>query len=205
MRNLIIVIVLVMVLGVMGFLFQNQTKVSKLGVPKEKESSREVKFEQSKECDGQLTPSQTEGPYYKTGSPERINIRASSVGEKLTVTGFVFDKNCKSIKGAWMDFWQADGNGNYDNAGYNLRGHQFTDENGKYVLETVLPGKYPGRTPHIHVKVRAKENGPVLTSQLYFPGEDQNTRDSIFNQALVVKMKETNGIKTATFNFVVPF
>ena len=182
----------------MGFFISgNQSKTSQGS-----ESQAQKEASPKKNC--YLTPSLTEGPYYKAGSPERTNIRGDSEGEKLTVTGFVFDSDCKPIKGAWVDFWQADGNGNYDNTGFNLRSHQFTDENGKYILDTVLPGKYPGRTPHIHVKVRASETGPVLTSQLYFPDEEQNTRDSIFNQALVVKMGEKDGAKTATFNFVIP-
>ncbi len=40
---------------------------------------------------------------------------------------------------------------------------------GRYTLETIVPGEYPGRTQHIHVKVQAP-NGPILTTQIYFPG-----------------------------------
>ena len=60
--------------------------------------------------------------------------------------------------------------GNYDNVGFRLRGHQFTDAEGRYPLQTIVPGLYPGRTRHIHVKVQAP-NGPILTTQLYFPNE----------------------------------
>jgi protocatechuate 3,4-dioxygenase beta subunit len=69
-----------------------------------------------------------------------------------------------------------------------LRGHLYCDEHGHYRLETILPGIYPGRTRHIHVKVQAA-NGPVLTTQLYFPGEMRNARDGIFNPALLVTME----------------
>jgi len=62
------------------------------------------------------------------------------------------------------------------NTGYRLRGHQFTDEAGRYALETVVPGLYPGRTRHLHVKVQAP-NQPVLTTQLYFPGQPSNATD----------------------------
>src|SRR5439155_751695 len=82
--------------------------------------------------------------------------------------------------GGLLGFWQADASGNYDNRGYTLRGHQFADDAGQYHLETVVPGLYPGRTRHIHVKVQAP-NGPVLTTQLYFAGEARNASDSIFN------------------------
>lgn len=157
------------------------------------------------ECTGKVTSTLTEGPYYKTGSPVRTNLREEEIpGEKLTLTGFVFDQDCKPIANAWLDFWQADGEGNYDNQGFKLRGHQFTEAKGKYILETVIPGEYPGRTPHIHVKVRANENSPIITSQLFLPGTSQNQTDSIFNEALVMNVKDTIDGKVATFNFVIP-
>jgi len=100
-----------------------------------------------------------------------------------------------------LDFWQADGKGQYDNASYTLRGHQFTDDAGRYHLETVIPGLYPGRTEHIHVKVKA-DSGPVLTTQLFFPGVPGNQTDSIFDPSLLVSIQNTTDGKLATFNFV---
>jgi len=148
------------------------------------------------------TPSETEGPYYKPNTPERASlVEATMAGTKLVVTGHVLSTDCKPIAGAWLDFWQANDRGEYDNAGYRLRGHQFTDKAGIYYLETILPGLYPGRTRHIHVKVRAP-NRPILTTQLYFPGERQNQADGIFNSALVVAMRDTSSGKVATFDFV---
>ena len=90
----------------------------------------------------------------------------------------------------------------YDNAGYNFRGHQATDATGRYQLETVIPGLYPGRTRHIHVKVQAP-NGPILTTQLYFPDEAANARDGIFDPALIVNLQQTPTGDVATFNFVI--
>jgi protocatechuate 3,4-dioxygenase beta subunit len=146
---------------------------------------------------------QTEGPYYKTGSPERTNIaNEGASGEPLTLTGYVLDKDCNPIAGAWIDFWQADGNGTYDNTGHNLCGHQFTDGNGRYILQTVFPGIYPGRTNHIHVKLRKSESSPiVITTQLYFPDSQQNTGDSIFDPVMSVTLVESQGSKIAYFNF----
>lgn len=157
-------------------------------------------------CTGISTPSQTEGPYYKTGSPERNNTTQGVTGEKLTVTGFVFNKNCEPIAHAWLDFWQANAHGQYDNVGYTLRGHQFTDNQGQYRLETIVPAKYETRPPHIHVKVR-DGNSPILTSQLYFPDPPaggQNQTDSIFNPALVMHVVDDSPGKVGTFNFVLP-
>lgn len=156
------------------------------------------------DCDGKLTPQLTEGPYYKTGSPQRSSLIEEGVaGEKITVTGFVFNQNCEPIANVFLDFWQTDGTGVYDNTGYKLRGHQFTNSEGKYILETVVPAQYSGRTPHIHVKVRASENSPVLTSQLFLPGESGNEADSIFNQKLIMDVEEAEDRKIGVFNFVI--
>lgn len=150
-----------------------------------------------------LTPAQTEGPYYTPNSPERTSLIESGMsGTKLIVTGYVLTTDCQPIAKAWLDFWQADDQGAYDNVGYRLRGHLFTDETGRYTLETIVPGEYPGRTQHIHVKVQAP-NGPILTTQLYFPGVPGNDRDSIFNPALLADVQDAADGKVAKFNFVV--
>ena len=155
------------------------------------------------DCSGlTVTPAQTEGPYWTPNSPERSSLLEPGVsGTRLVITGYVLDAYCRSIAGALLDFWQADATGQYDNAGYSLRGHQYTDENGRYVLETVVPGLYPGRTRHIHVKVQAP-GGPVLTTQLYFPGEPANARDGIFSSQAVLDVEDTGDGIAAAFNFV---
>ncbi len=154
------------------------------------------------QCTG-LTPAQTEGPYYTPDTPERTSlIEPGMTGTKLILTGYVLDADCQPIAKAWLDFWQADDEGEYDNAGYVMRGHQFTAESGRYQLETVLPGLYPGRTRHIHVKVQAP-NGPILTSQIYFPGEAANAGDGIFDPALIADVQTTADGLRGTFNFVI--
>lgn len=152
-------------------------------------------------CTGIPTPAQTAGPYYKTGSPERRYIAEGVAGEKLVITGNVFNKNCEPVAGAWLDYWQADSKGAYDNNGFTLRGHQYTEVSGIYRLETIIPAAYESRPPHIHVKVRSG-NDPILTSQLYFPGQSQNRTDSIFNAALVMTLNDTASGKSGEFNFV---
>jgi protocatechuate 3,4-dioxygenase beta subunit len=117
------------------------------------------------------------------------------------LTGYVVSTSCQPIAGAKLDFWQADGKGNYDNSGYTLRGWQLTDANGAYRLETVIPGLYPGRTEHIHVKVQVP-GGPVLTTQLFFPGVASNAGDSIFNQALLITLSDAAaGGKAGAYDF----
>lgn len=147
------------------------------------------------------TTAQTEGPYFTASSPLRASLmEAGMTGTKLVVTGYVYSTDCKPVARAKLDFWQADDKGQYDNAGFRLRGHQFTDDNGKFSLETIMPGLYPGRTRHIHVKVQAP-NQPVLTTQLYFPNEPGNQRDGIYRPELLMKMQDSAGGKLATFNF----
>jgi len=151
-----------------------------------------------------LTVAQTEGPYFKTNSPERTSLVDDTVqGTLLTITGQVLAADGTPVANALVDFWQANASGAYDNSGYNLRGHQYTDANGYYTLTTVVPGLYPGRTRHIHVKVQAP-NAPMLTTQLYFPGEARNNTDGIFDPSLVLNLTDNgDGTQAATFNFVV--
>jgi protocatechuate 3,4-dioxygenase beta subunit len=151
-----------------------------------------------------LTPELTEGPYYKAGSPEQADLYQDGMaGTKLVLTGYVYNTNCQPVANAWLDFWQADANGNYDNTGYTLRGHQYTDENGRFQLTTVVPGLYIGRTEHIHVKVQAP-HGQIITSQLFFPGVAQNDSDGIYNASLLLSIQETSVGLQGQYNFVVP-
>jgi len=146
----------------------------------------------------------TEGPYYKANPPQRSTITATGVaGTPFVLTGFVLTKSCAPLANARVDFWQADGNGNYDNAGYTLRGWQLTDANGAYRLETVIPGLYPGRTEHIHVKV-TPAGGQTYTTQLFFPGVAQNSNDSIYAANMLINQSSASATpRTGTFNFIV--
>ncbi|MER7625490.1 carbohydrate-binding protein [Streptomyces sp. NPDC126503] len=148
------------------------------------------------------TPPQMEGPYFKPNSPRRTSlVDASTPGTRLTVSGYVFGLACRPVAGALLDFWQADVNGAYDNTGFRFRGHQFTDASGAFRLSTIVPGLYPGRTRHIHVKVQAPGR-PVLTTQLYFPGEPRNNTDSLFDPRLLMTVRDAGGAKEAAFDFV---
>jgi protocatechuate 3,4-dioxygenase beta subunit len=78
--------------------------------------------------------------------------------------------------------------------GYRLRGHVFTDENGHYQIETILPAPYETRPRHIHVMLLPPGH-PGLTTQLYFPG------DSPYPDLTVALSEGAQGA-TAEFNFV---
>ena len=149
---------------------------------------------------GKPTARQTEGPFFKPESPQRITlIEPASRAPRLTVTGQVLDRDCKPVANALLDFWYADEKGDYDNRGFRYRGHQFADGEGHYRLETIVPAVYPGRTRHIHVKVQPP-GGRILTTQLYFPGEPENDRDGLFRGELVMRI---SGGGEGAFDFVV--
>jgi protocatechuate 3,4-dioxygenase beta subunit len=161
-------------------------------------------LEPTPEChDGDApTIRQTEGPYFKPNSPLRTDLAPPGTpGTRLVASGFVFTRTCRPVASALVDFWQADTRGAYDNTGYQFRGHQFTDAQGRYTLTTIVPGLYPGRTRHIHVKVQAP-NQPILTTQLYFPGEPRNNTDAIFDPRLLMTVRPTPTGREATFDFV---
>ncbi|MEU1284673.1 carbohydrate-binding protein [Kitasatospora sp. NPDC005856] len=147
------------------------------------------------------TIEQTEGPYFKPNSPLRSSMVNDGPGTHLVVSGYVFGRACKPISGVLLDFWQADDGGNYDNVTYTFRGHQFTDANGAYKLDTIVPGLYPGRTRHIHVKLQAPGR-PIVTTQLYFPGEPRNNTDTIYDPRLLMNVRQNGSTREASFDFV---
>jgi protocatechuate 3,4-dioxygenase beta subunit len=151
----------------------------------------------------EATLRQTEGPFFKPSSPERTDLfEAGMSGQPIELVGFVLSPACKPVAGALLDFWHADTKGQYDNSGFRLRGHQFSDAQGRYRLRSIVPGIYVGRTRHIHVKVQPRD-GRVLTTQLYFPREPKNRSDGLFRRELLMRTAENEGLLAARFDFVV--
>jgi len=145
---------------------------------------------------GPLTPRQTEGPFFKTESPRRTSLLEKGAKSRLILTGTVLSPQCRPVPNALLDFWHADEAGEYDNRGYRYRGHQFTDGQGRYKLETILPAEYPGRARHIHVKVQAP-NRRILTTQIYFPNDPGNRRDGLYRPELEIKNGEFDFVTDA--------
>lgn len=166
-------------------------------------SSRVVASLAPPNCDALVeTPAQTEGPYFTPGSPAKTDLREPGMpGTTLVVSGFVLAADCTPLVGAKVDVWQADSTGTYDNSGYVLRGHLFSAADGSYSFTTVVPGIYPGRTEHIHVKV-TPAGSETLTTQLYFPGVAQNDSDGIFDPAGLLTITETPEGLAGRYDFV---
>jgi protocatechuate 3,4-dioxygenase beta subunit len=146
-----------------------------------------------------VSPEQTEGPYFSDVQLNRTDIRgdpatgAVSDGLPLELTfnvNHVTAASCEPFPGAIVDIWHCDADGVYSDfaaegsAGQKfLRGHQVSDENGVVRFTTIYPGWYPGRTVHIHIKVRTTDSAGQayeFTSQLYF---DDAMTDSVYARA----------------------
>jgi protocatechuate 3,4-dioxygenase beta subunit len=145
-----------------------------------------------------VKPQQTEGPYFvdeklnrsdirsdpsnnsvKSGVPLRLIFQVSQVGDRV----------CTPLNNAIVDVWHCDAEGVYSDVNDRrfstlgqkfLRGYQATDENGQAEFVTIYPGWYPGRTVHIHFKIRTPQQDYEFTSQLYF---DDDLSDRVYAQA----------------------
>ena len=142
------------------------------------------------------TPAQMEGPFYPDRLPldtdnDLIVINDSltpAVGEVTHLSGRILSGSGSPLRNALVEIWQVDNNGAYLHSGSdngarrdrNFQGYgRFTtNARGEYRFRTVKPVPYPGRTPHIHVKV-TRAGTPLLTTQCYIEGEPQNARDGV--------------------------
>lgn len=144
---------------------------------------------------------QTEGPYFRPRSPQRADlVEPGAAGERLVLHGRVLTTRCRPVARALVDLWHADARGDYDVAGDRWRGHVYTDADGRWRFVTIVPGLYPGRTRHYHVKVQPP-GARVLTTQLYFPDEPGNRRDGL--HAATLELAWQRGADTAAYDFVV--
>lgn len=155
--------------------------------------------------DCMVRPQQTEGPYFVDEDLNRSDIRADpsdgsvKQGVPLRLAFHVSQlntKGCVPLEGAIVDIWHCDASGvysdvvdrNFNTKGQKfLRGSQITNANGMVEFVTIYPGWYPGRTVHIHFKIRRSENSQPsyeFTSQLYFDDAltDQVMTQSPYNQ-----------------------
>lgn len=147
-----------------------------------------------------LTPRATEGPFYPDKLPldqdnDLIILKDSTtpaVGEVTYLSGRVLDTKGNPLKNALVEIWQCDASGVYlhTRSGGNVekRDRNFqgfgkfeTDSKGGYLFRTIKPVPYPGRTPHIHMKVKLRDK-ELLTTQIYVKGYTQNDRDGIWKR-----------------------
>ncbi len=133
-----------------------------------------------------LTPEQTEGPYYIADSLMRRDITEDRDGTPLQLRLKVQDaSSCDPVWDATVEVWHSDALGSYSGFGAGsgertfLRGGQKSDADGNVIFETIYPGWYQGRTPHIHVEVHAGGQ-EVHAGQLYF---DDSISNSVYSKS----------------------
>ncbi len=149
------------------------------------------------DCNAGSTPADQEGSHFKADLPETTLFFSEGMqGKKLILAGTVVTAECFPVPRLSLDFWQADANGKYDDAGYTLRGHQSTDNKGRYYLETVYPGIDPETsTRSIHVKVQSPSGYPLIT-QFYFPDQPVDGQ--------TVQLEDHGDFYLAYFNIILP-
>jgi protocatechuate 3,4-dioxygenase beta subunit len=145
-----------------------------------------------------VRPASTQGPYYVDEKLNRSDIRsdpsdgAVKQGAMLALTlnvSSIAKGTCSPLQGAIVDLWHCDAEGvysdavdrNFDTTGKKfLRGYQVTDKNGIAKFITIYPGWYPGRTVHIHYKIRSPDSAQSpyeFIGQMYFP---EGTSDRVY-------------------------
>jgi len=170
-----------------------------------------------------LTPSASEGPFYPTPAMRYadndndlvkiIGVVREAGGEVITLKGRVVDESGAGQAGLRVEIWQCDVNGKYLHSGdtqavaadaaFQGFGHDITRADGAYIFRTIKPVRYPGRTPHIHVKVFDGTQN-VLTTQFYIKNEATNPGDFLFRemtapeqQAVLMEFRNgENGVET---------
>lgn len=113
-----------------------------------------------------------EGPFYTPNAPER-----DRTGRGLVVSGAVRSAaGCAPLPGARLEWWSADPAGGYDDG---HRATQRAGETGRFRYETDFPGRYPGRPPHLHVRVTAPGHRPLVTQLYPRPGQSAVETDFV--------------------------
>ena len=143
-----------------------------------------------------LTPRQTEGPFYPPTLPpdqdnDLVSVKGASArakGEITHLSGRILDARGRPLRSVRVEIWQCDDNGRYlhpgdrggldRDPGFQGFGHYVTAEDGSYSFRTIKPVPYPGRTPHIHFKLRSREF-PEFVTQMYISGHPQNSSDML--------------------------
>ncbi len=141
------------------------------------------------------------GPFYRPGARTQVRMAdAGAQGQRLVLTGTVLRPDCATpVAGATIDFWHCDHAGAYDirtpdekiaPEDFRFRAMARTDRDGRFVFETIVPGRYaipPGlegfeayagqtRPAHFHLTVTHPIYLP-LTTQLYIAGDPYIAKD----------------------------
>jgi protocatechuate 3,4-dioxygenase beta subunit len=181
-----------------------------------------------------VSPIETAGPFpTKTpGSLVTADIISDRPGVPLTVKITINNKNnnCAALAGAIVDIWHCDSGGNYSEYGgggmqstnftsvHFLRGRQTTNASGLVTFNSIFPGWYSGRAPHIHVHVYSASGSSLLITQIAFPTDvcnavyttatdyksrgvqnTSNANDNVFSDSLASELATVSGSVSAGY------
>ncbi|MGD2102061.1 MAG: protocatechuate 3,4-dioxygenase subunit beta [Acidimicrobiia bacterium] len=122
-----------------------------------------------------------------------------AIGERIIVTGRVYDEDGNGLPGIIIEIWQANACGRYVHwretafpapldPNFLGVGQCMTDENGEYRFMTIKPGPYPWanhpnawRPAHIHISLLGPSLGSRLVTQMYFENDPLFPFDPIYN------------------------
>jgi protocatechuate 3,4-dioxygenase alpha subunit len=135
------------------------------------------------------TPSQTVGPFFRIGLAHLYQSEAApgGAGGRITLKGRVLDGDGAPVDDALLEFWQADANGNYAQAEGRGFARVATDDDGRFTLTTIKPGRVAGaggacEAPHLLVAVFMRGLLKHLVTRVYFPEEASNAEDPVLQR-----------------------
>ena len=155
-----------------------------------------------------VTPGQTEGPFYPVSLPADMDAdlvlvqgqTAQALGQITHISGRVLDRRGGIVRAAMVEIWQCDAHGIYNHprapghdrhdSGFQGYGRTQVDAAGRYAFRTIRPVAYPGRTPHIHYKIK-KGKKELLTTQCYIKGHPGNERAGIWRSVRDPKARDS--------------
>lgn len=142
------------------------------------------------------TPSQTFGPFFHIGCKDVVTDASAlqGAGARVTLEGRVLDGDGKPVGDAAVEIWQANAHGKYAHPddkqnkplqpGFSGFTRVATDDEGRFRLTTIKPGRVPGpggvlQAPHLAVIVGMRGLLKHLVTRVYFPDEADNADDPI--------------------------
>lgn len=118
------------------------------------------------------TPWDEIGPFYRQNAPVR-----NTIGKGYVLSGTVRSSDdCRPLQNIRIEVWQAGPDGKYDD---NHRATLYSDQNGRYSIETSFPPPYAQRPPHIHILVDAKGFEGLITQHYLKKGSHGATFDLV--------------------------
>jgi len=170
-------------------------------------------------CNESTEDAYGQGPFYTANAPYIQNdmlANSNEIGTRLILSGQVLNLECSEVlPNTEIDIWHANGSGEYDNSGYNLRGKATSNSQGFYVFETIKPGRYLNgatyRPSHFHFKI-TPPNFPTLITQLYFAGDPYISSDAAASQTtgtfnasnrIIPLTTDANGVLEGTWDIMI--